>query len=202
MMTKFDKLNIIGLTGMSGAGKSLAAGVFAEQGYLVIDCDGLARRIITGAKCAEAIKREFPEMYDEHGIFDRIRAAEIVFTSAAKLAQYERLIYPFIAYGVIRFIADAAAKGEKNFVLDAPTLYQSKANDLCRKIIAVVAEKTSCVKRITERDNIGEESAFMRLNSQPDAAFYRSAADFYVVNNHDVSSFTKSIKSILREIGV
>jgi len=197
-MKSFNELNIIGLTGMSGAGKSLAARVFAEHGYCVIDCDKEAKKTIQTQKCAEAVKRAFPEMYDEHGVFDRLKAARLVFSDAEKLKAYEKIVFPFIVYNITDYILREAEQGD--FLLDAPTLYQSGADDLCRKIIAVVADKAACIQRITARDNISESDALLRLNSQPDAEFYKSKADFFIENNSDLESFFKKTAEVIEEI--
>jgi L-threonylcarbamoyladenylate synthase len=190
----FNKLNIIGLTGMSGAGKSLAASVFEKHNYRVVDCDNIAKNTISGKKCTEKIKHNFPELYDERGKFNRVKAARIIFSDLDKLKRYENTVYPFIVYAVIKFIEKYARKGECNFLLDAPTLYQSGADDFCKKIIAVVADKTACIKRITERDGINENDAALRLNSQPNAEFYKNKGNVVIENNNCRNSFIKNIE--------
>ncbi|MCL2637267.1 MAG: dephospho-CoA kinase [Oscillospiraceae bacterium] len=198
-MKSFNELNIIGLTGMSGAGKSLAARVFAENGFCAIDCDMEARRVIQSEKCAEAVKNAFPEAYTNNE-FDRVKMARLVFSDSAKLKEYERIIFPFIIYEIVNLIQREAEKGEKNFLLDAPTLYQGGADDFCGKIVAVVADKTACIQRITARDNISEADALLRLNSQPSADFYKEKADYFIENNSDTESFLKAVKRVIEDI--
>jgi dephospho-CoA kinase len=191
-MINLQELNIIGLTGISGAGKSLAARIFAERGFFVIDCDKEARRVIAAPKCAESVRDAFPEAYAS-GEFDRVKMARLVFTDEKKLKSYERIIFPFIIFKILQIIL-LQAQNTKNILLDAPTLFQSGANDFCRKIIAVAADKKLCAARITERDGISEADALMRLNSQPDAEFYRSRADYFIENNDDRKDFIERIK--------
>ncbi|MDR2559336.1 MAG: dephospho-CoA kinase [Oscillospiraceae bacterium] len=193
-MINLSKLNIIGLTGMSGAGKSLAARVFADSGYCVIDCDKEARCVIAGEKCAEAVKSAFPEAYTNSG-FDRIKMAQIVFSNKNKLKKYEEIVFPFIVFHIINIIL-SEAENVKNFLLDAPALYQSGADDFCRKIIAVVADRETCVKRITMRDNISEADAFLRIDSQPDAKYYKEKASYLIRNNNDSESFLKRVSEV------
>ena len=185
---------------MSGTGKSLAARVFAEHGYFVIDCDREAKKTIQSPKCAEAVKRAFPEMYDEHGVFDRLKAARLVFSDAEKLKKYEKIVFPFIVYNITDYILREAEQGRRDFLLDAPTLYQSGADDLCRKIIAVVADKATCIQRITARDNISESDALLRLNSQPEAEFFKERAGYFIENNSDSESFLRKTAEVIEEI--
>jgi dephospho-CoA kinase len=198
-MIDLNELNIIGLTGMSGAGKSLAAQVFAEHGFFVIDCDKEAKRVIAGQKCAEIVKMSFPEAYTNDE-FDRVKMARLVFSDAKKLKQYEGIVFPFIVNEIVEIIRREAGADVRSFLLDAPTLYQSGADNFCRNVIAVVAEKAACVQRITTRDNINEVDALLRLNSQPGAEFYREKADYFVENNSDFKSFSERIKEVIEEI--
>jgi dephospho-CoA kinase len=83
--------------------------------------------------------------------------------------------------------------------LDAPTLFQSGADDFCLQIIAVVAERESCIQRIMARDSIGEHDAIMRLNNQPDEAFFCENADNVIKNNGNLQEFEEEIKSWLKK---
>jgi len=197
-MTDFKDLNIIGLTGMSGAGKSAAARVFAENGFLVIDCDKEAKRIIAKPPCSYGVKRAFPQAYDENGEFNKVKMARIVFSNEAELKRYEKIVFPYIVHGIIKNILCQAEKGRRNFLLDAPTLFQSGADDLCGGIIAVVSEKEICAERIMERDKISEEDALLRLDSQPDAGFYEEKASCLIINNGTYEEFLKNINEIIK----
>ncbi|MCL2019727.1 MAG: dephospho-CoA kinase [Oscillospiraceae bacterium] len=200
-MKDFKELNIIGLTGITGAGKSMAAELFKERGFYVINCDKEARRLISSARCSAAVKRAFPEVFDENGVLDRLKTARLVFSSRDRLKEYEGIVFPFITYGLINNIQQKADEGNFNFLLDAPTLYQSGANDLCGKIVAVVASKATCAKRITERDVISEADALMRLNAQPSAEFFKERADYFIENNGDTESYLIKIAETIDKIG-
>lgn len=199
-MISFSELNIIGLTGMSGAGKSTVAGAFSENNFFVIDCDSEAKRVIANPPCSQAVIEAFPEAFDSSGEFNRIKMGRLVFSNQENLLRYERIVFPFIIYSVIQTIFQLAEKGEKNFLLDAPTLYQSGADDLCGKVIAVTAARELCVFRITERDGISEDDALKRLNAQPDPDFYKKRADRFIVNNHTEAELIKNTKEIITEM--
>ncbi|MCL2108164.1 MAG: dephospho-CoA kinase [Oscillospiraceae bacterium] len=194
--------DIIGLTGMSGAGKSVAARVFGECGFKVIDCDKEAREVIATPPCSEAVRRAFPQAYNDNGEFDRAKMAQIVFSEPQNLQKYEKIIYPFIIHKIMNIITTAVenAPNDRNFLLDAPTLYQSGADSLCRKVVAIIADKELCLRRIVHRDGIDERDAFLRLNAQPGAEFYRERADFFVENNGTLETLTNEILKIAKEL--
>ncbi|MDR0222836.1 MAG: dephospho-CoA kinase [Oscillospiraceae bacterium] len=196
-MTDFGDLNIIGLTGTSGAGKTAASRVFAERGFIAVDCDRTARRVISGSKCAEEVRRVFPELYDGENVFDRKKAALTLFSSPEKLSLYEKTVFPYVIYGIIRVIVEYSKKGARDFLLDAPTLYQSGADDFCKVVIAVVSDRDTAIRRIVERDKIDAASAALRLGAQRDAGFFKERAGYVVENNGDLEQFTEKINEMI-----
>jgi dephospho-CoA kinase len=184
-------VKIIGLTGMSGAGKSTASKTLAERGFHVIDCDTRAREAITSSPCIDEVALHFPETFTEEG-FCRKRAAKFLFSNPHKLAHYQKIVFPYVVYKIIKEIE----KSTKTVVLDAATLYQSKADDFCDEIIAITASKASCVERIIKRDSITEDDALMRLNNQPSADFFHENADYIIENNGNLNDFKKAIENV------
>jgi len=187
---------IIGLTGMSGAGKSTASKIFAERGLCVIDCDSHARAVITREPCIDEVREGFPEVFTNR-IFDRKKAAKFLFSNPEKLEKYQNIVFPHITREIKRLIREC---GAKSVLLDAATLYQSKADSFCDKIIAIIADRQSCIKRIVARDLIGEHDAVMRLNNQPDEDFFRKNADFVIENNGDFDEFKNNIENTYKYI--
>jgi dephospho-CoA kinase len=181
---------IIGLTGMSGAGKSTAAEVFAENGFHVIDCDVVARAVIVSPPCIDEVRANFPEVFTG-AVFDRKKAAKFLFGNPTKLEHYQQIVFPYAVYAILHEITYAKSE---YVLLDAPTLYRSGADDFCHLIVAAVADRAACIARITERDSISEQDAVMRLNNQPDETFFRENADYVLENNGDLPAFRERIK--------
>ena len=77
---------IVGLTGMSGAGKSTVCRAFAESGFEVIDCDLSAREVVLPGSPAldELHDRLSPELILPDGTLDRRKTAELIFHSEEK----------------------------------------------------------------------------------------------------------------------
>lgn len=196
---KKDK-SIVGLTGISGAGKTIAAGIFAENGFTVIDCDKEARRIIAASPCSEAVKQAFPEVYNESGEMDRVKMSRLVFSDREKLKEYEKIIFPYITREILGIISKINAEHKEKILLDAPALFQSGADRLCGKIVAVAADREICLRRIMQRDKISESDALLRLNSQPGADFFKENADIYIENNGGEEEFIIKIKEAIGKV--
>ena len=189
-MIDFNNVNIIGLTGMSGAGKSTVSQFFEENGFYKVDCDKTANRVIARPPCVDEVRVRFPEMFMNGG-FDRKKAGAAVFRDSSKLEEYQKTVFPYVVYEILDIIEKSKSR---NILLDASTLFQSGADDFCGRIIAVVADKQICVSRIIKRDGITEESALMRLMNQPDEDFFRKNADCIIENNKGLENLTQAIR--------
>src|SRR4051812_41625449 len=74
-------VQMIGLTGGIGSGKSTVAALLAERGAIVIDADLIARQVVEpGSPVLEKLVERFgPDILDADGRLDRPRLAEKAF---------------------------------------------------------------------------------------------------------------------------
>jgi len=179
-MVNLPNIIIIGLTGQSGAGKSTVCGVFAERGYTIIDCDGIARKTADDRRFLEEISRRFPEkLLNPDGTLNRRATAKLIFNDNEKRGQYQRVIFPYI----INTVMNAIRSARSDVLLDAPTLFESGLNMVCGKIVSVTADVEKCAERIVGRDGINVEQACERLSSQHGAEFFKERSDYIIENN-------------------
>ncbi len=189
---------VVGLTGMSGAGKTTACNVFAENGYEIVNCDLISRQVVSkGSRCLKEIEAAFGDVILPDGELDRKKVAGIVFTSEEKREQLNKIIYPCISYIVIDKILSWSGK----ILLDAPTLFESGIDSLCGVIVSVVCDKSVSIERIMKRDGLTAEQAENRLSSQHGIEFYRNHSHFCAENNGTEEQLKAKIRSIIAEIG-
>lgn len=175
-----QKIRIIGLTGQSGAGKSTVRGVFEENGFAVIDCDKIARKIASKSAFLNEVAERFGrDILNADGTLDRVKTAAIIYNDKQKYAEYCGIIFPYITYDIMRQIEHF----DKDVLLDAPTLFEARIDGLCSEIISVTADFELCAERISKRDKITLEKAKERLSSQHGADFFREHSDFVIENN-------------------
>ncbi len=179
-MLDLPNIRIIGVTGMSGAGKSTACREISKYCGTVIDCDKTAREIASRREFLDELRKRFGgEVLTPDGTLDRIKTARIIFSDKQKRALYNRIIFQYIVYEVIRRIKTA-----KGMVLvDAPTLFEAGLDMICTEIVSVTADFEVCARRISERDGISPERARARLMSQHDADFFKKHSRFNLENN-------------------
>ena len=191
---------IVGLTGQTGAGKTTVSRCFRAAGLAVIDCDLVAREVVeVGSPCLEEIRAAFgPEMLDENGALRRREMARLVFGDPEKKRQYEAIIFPHITVALEREIARLENRAVA--VLDAPTLFESGADSMCRCIVSVVAPEELRVKRIVERDGIDRELALLRIRAQHGEAFFRGRSRFVIDNGGDLEALEQAARQTAEEL--
>lgn len=196
------KCLIIGLTGMSGAGKTTACDVFRGNGWAIIDCDVVSRKVV---ECGKPALSEIAEHFGSEillpdGTLDRRRLGDLIFSDERRRNELNTVIYPYISYEIIRCAAEYIKGGSKFVLLDAPTLFESGADGLCDRIVSVTAPIDACALRIMQRDGLTREQAENRLKSQHSEEFYREKSDFCVRNDRDSVHLKQQIGTIVKEI--
>lgn len=192
---------IVGLTGQSGAGKTMVSKYFEENGFAVINCDLVARNVTNaGSECNKSMAKIFPDCFDKLLTLDRTALAKIVFSDEKKLKLLNNTIFPFIIADINHEINRLISAGKKYILLDAPTLFEAGADSICDVIISCVAERNLRAERIANRDNISAELINKRFDSQNSEEFFRKNSDYIIENNKDESYAIKQCEEIIIDI--
>ncbi len=185
---------IIGVTGMSGAGKSTICRELSKWCDIVIDCDIVAREIAGKREFLDELRTRFGEdILNPDGSLNRPETARIIFSDNERRALYNRIIFQYIVYEVVLRIR--SAKG--TVLLDAPTLFESGLDMICTKIVSVTADPDRCAERISERDKILPERARARLMSQHNADFFKTNSDLTIENNGSYEELNKRARALI-----
>lgn len=176
-------MKIIGITGSSGSGKTTVSKILSKElNAKIIDADQVVKQLQQkGNKYYKEIVQVFSkEILQEDGNLDRKKLAEIIFQAELKKERLNQLTYKYVVEEIKEQVKNSK---EEYIIIDAPLLIESKLNEICDTIIAVISEKQKQIKRISKRDNIEEKNAKLRLDAQKDNKFYKLNADYIVENN-------------------
>ena len=188
-MNSLDGVMVIGLTGQTGAGKSTVSKVFVQNGFRLIDADAISRHVVArGSHCLADLQECFTDaILTPDGELDRKVMASIAFSDHRKLEMLNTIMYPYIVGEILRMIHRFSQQNHKLILLDAPTLFESRADDFCDLIISVVAKPELRMQRIMERDHISEKAAQQRMEMQLTGEFFRLHSDTVLENNSSFS---------------
>ena len=196
-MNTLDGVMVIGLTGQTGAGKSTVSKVFVQNGFRLIDADAISRHVVArGSHCLADLQECFTDrILTPDGELDRQVMASIAF-SDHKLEMLNTIMYPYIMGEILRMIHRFSQQNHKLILLDAPTLFESRADDFCDLIISVVAKPELRMQRIMERDHISMAAAKQRMEMQLTEEFFRLHSDTVLENNASFSELRDAAQEL------
>ncbi len=189
--------HIIGMTGPTGAGKSSVSAVAQELDFKVIDCDLLARKAVEkGSHGLDAVTRAFgKDVLNDDGTLNRKALANAAFVNKEKTELLNKTLLPYIVELVNEQTVDSSL-----ILLDAPTLFESGADQICTDTFAVLSEYEIRKKRIMTRDSLTEYEAVLRMNAGKSDEFYKGKTANIIYNNGDISQFTNEAKQLLNNM--
>ena len=195
-------MKIIGITGSSGSGKTTLSKILNErEDVKVIDADEVVKEMsIPGTKYLEAIKETFgQEVFLEDGRLNRKRLAQKIYNDNESREKLNKLTFNYVVKEIITRTKSITDKNIKFAIIDAPLLFESKLDNCCDYVIALIADFDLKVRRICKRDNIDEETAKSRLNIQNEDSYYTEKANF-VIKNSENCDLKSEIEKIFKEI--
>ncbi len=187
---------VVGLTGPTGAGKSSVTSIAESLGFKIVDCDLFARVAVEKGSdgLADVVKVFGNEILNADGTLNRAALAEVAFATSSNTELLNKTLLPHI----IKLIR--AEINEPLVLLDAPTLFESGADQLCNEVIVVLSDEKIRKKRIIERDGINEAAASLRIKAGKDDNFYIEKTNNIVYNDCELSVFNLKIQKLLTKI--
>lgn len=157
-------MQIIGITGGIGSGKSTIARELAKRGFAVYDCDREAKRIIAeNEEVQRAIIHLLGEEAFVNGVYNTAYVAKRVFAQKELLERLNQIVHPAVKAYIIRHspLSGSAASPLINppfLFLESAILHESGFDKLCDKVIVVEAPEEIRIARTIARDYHGDTS--------------------------------------------
>nr|KAF6295386.1 Coenzyme A synthase [Myotis myotis] len=161
-------LYVIGLTGISGSGKSSVAQRLKGLGAYVIDCDQLGHRAYApGGPAYQPVVQAFgTDILHKDGIINRKVLGSRVFGNKKHLKMLTDIVWPVIAKLAREEMELAVAEGKQVCVIEAAMLFEAGWQSMVHEVWTIVVPETEAIRRIRERDGLSEAAAQSRLQSQ------------------------------------
>ena len=157
-------MQIIGITGGIGSGKSTIARALAARGYAVYDCDKEAKRIIAENKdvqqqIIELLGEEaFEEVPSTKGqrtkAYNTAYVAQCVFAEPQLLKKLNEIVHPAVREDIKKI---RIKNNELKIIfIESAILQEAGLDTLCDKIIVVEAPEKVRIERTIARDYNGD----------------------------------------------
>ncbi|MEX2293200.1 MAG: dephospho-CoA kinase [Acidimicrobiales bacterium] len=193
-------MQLIGLTGGIGSGKSTVSALLARLGAVVIDADGITRDLQKpGTPVFEQMVDRFGEVIvAPDGALDRQAVATIVFSDAAALADLGRIVHPPVGAEIARRIEQEAAT-DHLVILDVPLLVESGRDDMSG-LVVVDLDPEIAVRRLVERRGMREDDVRARMAAQASRADRLARADIVIDNSGSIEDLEAAVMAAWPQI--
>jgi dephospho-CoA kinase len=176
---------IVGITGPSGAGKTLALLSLEKMDALPLDCDLIYHELLySSEKMTAEIDLRFPNVLTG-GKVDRKKLRDIVFNDPTALSDLNAITHKFVWNALNLEISSFNKRGGEVVAIDAIALFESSFNKECDIVVGILAPKELRISRIVERDGITRAQAEARVLAQQDDSFYIENCDYILENTYD-----------------
>ena len=193
---------ILGLTGGIACGKSTISAYLKEFGLPVIDADECSRVVVEkGSIGLEKLTEIFGnKILENDGTLNRKALGQIVFSDSEQLSLLNSVMEPLIREEISRRLNQ-----ENNadlVVLDAPLLIEQHYDKICDFIMTIDVPKEIQLERLIERDNLSEDEAKSRIESQLSSRERNGFADVVIDSSGTVEQTRKQVIKWLKTINV
>ena len=198
-----DSMQVIGITGGSGCGKTTVLRELETRGAMVVDADAVYHELLeTDRGLLESLKAAFPEAVSETGEgiglkLDRKKLGRIVFQDEEALLTLNRITHLSIGKEIRRRLQDWAMNGGELAAIDAIALHSSGEAAICDWTLAVTAPEETRIRRIMDRDGISREAAQQRICAQLGNEDFIELCDETIVNDGDLKMLSCRLNNIL-----
>lgn len=196
-------MKVIGITGNSGSGKSFISSILKEYEGFIIDADKIGHDVLEKGMYAynEVIDTFGHCILDENSNINRKSLGAIVFNDKSKLAELNKITHKYITKVITHKVNEIKLNSLYKFiVIDAALLIEAGLHKVCDIIILVDANKDIRLRRIMERDEISEEEAKSRIDSQTSSEYLKRYAHIIIINDKFNTLLKEDVKSLLKEI--
>lgn len=195
-----EDMQVIGITGGSGSGKTTALKVLESMGALVLDCDNIYHKLLeTSPELLEEIDSAFPGVVRE-GVLQRKALGAVVFNDPEALKKLNSISHRYVDAEVERRLRAFAMEGGRIAAIDAIELFTGGQAKRCNYTVAVLADREKRIERIMTRDGIGREYAAMRIDAQHPDSYFEKLCGHVLRNDGDAEEFLKACMKLFKEI--
>ncbi len=196
---------IIGVTGTSGSGKSIAVNYLEEKlGCASVNADRIAYEMLqpTESYYDEVVKCFGKEILNDNKTINRKKLGGIIFNDNAKKDLLNKITENHVITKIKNIINRLETIGQANglVLLDAPLLYEFSLQKMCKYVITIKADDNVKIDRIIKRDNLTQEQALARVNSQKEYDEINSKADYIVENNSTEKILHENLIAVIDDI--
>jgi dephospho-CoA kinase len=192
-------MDVYGLTGGIGSGKSTVAELLEEYGVPVVSADELSRVVVApGSEGLRMVVEKFgAEVVGEDGGLDRRRMASVVFREPERRRELEAILHPRIRDRFEQVLDALEKAGHEVAVYEVPLLFERNLQGEMKAVILVTAPMDVRVARVRARDDVTETEVRARIAAQMDEDQKRRRADYIIENTGSLDELRREVEFLM-----
>jgi dephospho-CoA kinase len=191
-------MQLFGVTGGVGMGKSTAGEFLRQQGVSVSDTDVIARQLVEPGQPAleEIVGRFGPSVLSAGGRLNRRELARLVFPDPAARADLEAILHPRIRAAWGAAVEDWRAAGNATGAVIIPLLFETGAAALFDAVVCLACSGASQWQRLRQR-GWSDGEIRQRLEAQFPLEQKIAQSDFVVWTDTTLEAHAEQLRRIL-----
>ena len=189
---------VTGITGLTGSGKSEAAGYLRRRGYHVIDADKTAHSLYEkGKPLYRALVKKYGSAVAGRSGIDRPALAKAALKNKKTYLEFTALVYPALVKQLKREIKTAK---NSRIAVDMAVLYEAGFDAVCLAVIVVLASEAKRRERAGKKwdsETMRKIRGFQKLFPLRKKI---ELADSIIYNNESKESLRKKIFDAVKRI--
>lgn len=192
-------MDVYGLTGGIGSGKSTVAELLEEYGVPVVSADELSRVVVApGSEGLRLVVERFgTEIVGDDGGLDRRKMAAVVFRDPERRRELEAILHPRIRDRFEQVLDALEKAGHEVAVYEVPLLFERNLQGEMKAVILVTAPMDVRVARVRSRDDVTETEVRARIAAQMDEDQKRRRADYIIENNGSLDDLRREVEFLM-----
>ena len=190
-------MQVIGLTGGIGTGKSEVSRMLQDLGALVIDADILAHQTYSkGSRIWKAIVTHFGKgVLTPEGSIDRLQLGSLVFANNHAREKLESLVWPEVKHLAQTQISQIALRCPPMIVLEAAVLIEAGWNSMVDEIWITHSPRGMVIERLKQSKGLSEKQAGQRIDSQLPFSNQSKHAKVIIYNANTLDVLRKTVSA-------
>lgn len=197
-------MQVWGLTGLTGTGKSAAAEYLNSEGYPSINLEEISRRLINketeeGREGFERIYKIFGnEVLNSQGGLDRSKLIRRLMLNPHEKKKLEEAIDPLVVEKVNEYRIKWKEMEALMVFIEGSRLFESGMDKGLRGVVALKVDFEKRAKRMVKRDSMGLEEARMMCQMQDTDLIGRLSNEF-IDNNGSMADLKKRLDKFVTD---
>jgi len=190
------------LSGGIASGKSTVAAMLEARGAKVIDADQVAREVVEpGSEGLREIVEHFgEEVLHPDGQLHREALGQRVFGDEEARLTLNSILHPKIFIRSLEKMQAALAADARPIFYDAALLVENGAYKNFDGLLIVAAPEETQLSRLMRRNELSEEEAQKRIDTQWPMEKKVEVADHVIWNDHDLDHLEAQVDAVLQKI--